>query len=200
MAITLEKDQKISLKKSAPKLGEILINLNWSSKESKGFFSSLFSSKNNIDLDLGCLYEMKNGSRGAVQALGKAFGSLTTLPYIALDGDDRTGAAASGENLRINGDEIAKFKRILVFTYIYDGAPNWKDTDGKVTIKYPGSEDIIIYMDEYSTKFTMCALAMLENINDETFSVQKLISFHKGHEAMDRAYNWNLKWTPGTKD
>lgn len=197
MAITLEKNQKISLQKKSSYLGEILINLNWNSNG--GFWAS-FMGRKSVDLDLGCLFELKNGRKGVIQALGKHFGGLKEEPYISLDGDDRTGANTEGENLRINGDKIAEIKRVLVFTYIYEGAPNWRDTDGVVTLKYPNAEDIIIKMDEYNSQQIMCALAMLENVNDETFSVQKLIQFFAGHEAMDRAFGWNLTWRAARKD
>ena len=40
-----------------------------------------------------------------------------------------------------------------------------------VTIKYPGAEDLIIKMDSYNSNDIMCGLALLENVNDETFSV-----------------------------
>ena len=45
----------------------------------------------------------------------------------------------------------------------------------------------------------MCAIAMLENIND-TFSVEKLVHFFNGHKSMDKAYHWGLRWTAGSKD
>ena len=138
MAISLQKGKKVSLKKTQKELGEILVNLNWNRPQQKGFLASLFGPKA-IDLDLGCLYELKNGKNGTVQALGRAFGSLTQPPYIALDGDDRTGANAEGENLRINGNKISEFKRILIYTYIYEGVANWKQADATVTIKYPGA-------------------------------------------------------------
>lgn len=117
MAISLEKGRKVNLqKKQNAGLGEILVNLNWNTKPAKrGFFSSLMGAKGGVDLDLGCLFELKNGKKGAVQALGNAFGSLQREPYIALDGDDRTGAVTTGENLRINGNRIAEIKRILVY-------------------------------------------------------------------------------------
>ena len=41
---------------------------------------------------------------------------------MALDGDDRTGASAAGENLRINGAKIPEIQRVLVYTFIYEGA------------------------------------------------------------------------------
>lgn len=201
MAINLQKGQKVSLKKSSPSgLGEILVNLNWNSKPiNKGFLSSLFSGNKGIDLDLGCLFELKDGRKGAVQALGNAFGNLNQPPFIALDGDDRTGAAAAGENLRINGNQIANIKRILVYTYIYEGVANWQQADATVTIKYPGAEDLIVKMDSYNSSNIMCGLALLENVNDETFSVEKIVQFYQGHEALDRAFNWGMKWKAGHK-
>ncbi len=201
MAINLQKGQKVSLqKKGSTGLGEILVNLNWNSQPNKkGFFASLFSGNSGIDLDLGCLFELKDGRKGVVQALGNAFGSLNQPPFIALDGDDRTGAAVSGENLRINGNQVSNIKRILVYTFIYEGVANWQQADATVTIKYPGAEDLIVKMDEFNTTNRMCGLALLENVNDETFSVEKIVQFYSGHEALDRAFNWGLRWTAGRK-
>lgn len=201
MAINLCKGQKINLeKKSSAGLGEILVNLNWNSKPvNQGFFKSLFGGGEGIDLDLGCLYELKNGRKGAVQALGNTFGSLSVAPFISLDGDDRSGNSSEGENLRINGNQISQFKRILVYTFIYEGVANWQQADAIVTIKYPGAEDVVVKMDTYNSSNTMCALALFENVNDETFSVQKFVQFYQGHQAMDRAFGWGMKWTPGRK-
>ncbi len=202
MAINLQKGQKVSLKKTAPTgLGEILVNLNWNSQPiRKGFLSSLFGGgSSGIDLDLGCLFELKDGRKGTVQALGNAFGSLSNPPYISLDGDDRTGASAAGENLRINGNQISRIKRILVYTFIYEGVANWQQADATVTIKYPGAEDLVVKMDSYNTQNRMCALALLENVNDETFSVEKIVQFYMGHKDMDQAFKWGLNWVPGRK-
>lgn len=200
MAISLQKGQKVSLQKTSAKgLGEILINLNWNSRPVKqGLFSGLMSRKG-IDLDLGCLYELKNGRKSTVQALGNAFGSLQKEPFIMLDGDDRTGVSAAGENLRINGDQISQIKRILVYTFIYEGVANWQQADAVVTIKYPEAEDIIVKMDTYNSSDIMCGLALLENINDETFSVEKIIQFYPGHAALDQAFHWGLNWRAGRK-
>ena len=134
-----------------------------------------------------------------MQALGNAFGSLSNPPYISLDGDDRTGASAAGENLRINGNQISRIKRILVYTFIYEGVANWQQADATVTIKYPGAEDLVVKMDSYNTQNRMCALAYLENVNDETFSVEKIVQFYMGHKDMDQAFKWGLNWVPGRK-
>lgn len=194
MAVELRKGQKVNLVKGGKSLGEILINLNWSQPK-----RGLFFKPKGVDLDLGCLYELKNGVKGCVQALGNSFGRLNAVPYVALDGDDRTGEAAGGENLRVNGEMISQIRRLLIYTFIYEGVANWKQADGVVTIRCPGSEGVIVRMDEYATSQRMCAIAMLENSNDETFSVEKIVRFFSGHEAMDRAFGWGLRWTPGRK-
>ena len=195
--VELRKGEKVNLRKSGSSLGEILINLNWSQPQKKGGF---FAPKPQaIDLDLGCLFEFKNGLKGSVQALGNSFGSLIAPPYIALDGDDRSGSSANGENLRVNGKMISQIKRILVYTFIYEGAANWREANGVVTVKCPGSQEIIVRMDEYGSNLPMCAIALLENNNDETFSVEKIVRFYQGHRFMDRDFNWGLNWVPGRK-
>ena len=202
--VELKKGQKVSLVKGGGALGEVSINLNWHQQppaKKQGLLASIFGggSSGGIDLDLGCLYELNDGEKGCVQALGNAFGSLSRAPWIALDGDDRTGNSAGGETLRVNGKMASKIRRILVYTFIYDGIANWQQADGVVTVKCPGSPDIIVRMDEYGSSKGMCAIAMLENIND-TFSVEKLVHFFSGHKSMDKAYHWGLRWTAGSKD
>ncbi len=195
MAVELRKGHKVNLEK--PKtMGDILINLNWSQPTRRGFFAP---KPQPIDLDLGCLYELSDGRKSCVQALGKTFGRLDQPPYIALDGDDRTGSVAGGENLRINGTKMASIRRVLVYTFIYDGIANWREANGVVTIKSPGNQDIVIHMDEYNSSQKMCAIAMIENCRD-VFTVEKLVEFYEGHRAMDKRFNWGMRWVYVTKD
>ncbi|ASS74036.1 tellurium resistance protein TerA [Tumebacillus algifaecis] len=195
--IVLEKrGDKINLEKKSGNLGEILINLNWNQKQSGGGF---FRKSTGIDLDLACLYELKDGRKGLIQALGNSFGSLTRLPYIALDGDDRTGSVSSGENLRINGNHLKEFKRLLVFTFIYEGVTRWSEADAVVTIKQQGGPDIVVNLNEHDNRKAMCALAMIQNVNDQTMSIERLVQFYKGHRELDHAYGWGMDWVAGRK-
>jgi tellurite resistance protein TerA len=191
-----KRGDSINLQKNSGNLGEILINLNWDQKKKK---AGWFGGGSNLDLDLACLYELKDGSKGVVQALGNSFGSLNRPPFIALDGDDRTGTVKTGENLRINGNMIKEFKRVLVFAFIYEGAANWAEANGVVTIKQSGGPDIEVRMDEHEKNKGMCAIALFENVKDQTFSVEKLVSYFGGHKNMDEAYRWGLKWVAGSK-
>ena len=202
MAISLQKGKKVQLKKaSSTGIGQVLINLNWNSTPS-GFWANLWNSlfgSGGIDLDLGCMYELKNGDKGTVQALGKKFGSLRKPPYISLDGDDRTGDSAEGENIRIEGDQISKIKRVLVYTFIYEGVANWRDADAIITIRSKNSEDLIIKPDSFDSQYTLFAIALIENVNDEAFSIEKIAQYYKNHIALDYDFNWGLTWRRGRK-
>ena len=196
--IELRKGQKISLAKKGNTLGEIVINLNWNKPaHSNGFFSRFLN--RGINLDLACLFELKDGNIGAVQALGNHFGDLNHPPYIALDGDDRTGSVAGGETIRVNGKFADKIQRILIYTFIYEGAANWSKAKGVVTLNCPGSPELVVRMDEYGSNKHTCAIALLENIGG-TFSVEKIIEFFEDSEQMDRAFDWGLIWTAAGKD
>ncbi len=117
-----------------------------------------------IDLDLGCLYELADGRKGVIQALGNAFGSLDTAPWIALDGDDRTGTVAGGENMSINLGQPGRFKRVLIFAMIYEGAPNWAAVDGVITLTPANGQPIEVRLDDEGVGSRMCAVAQLVDI------------------------------------
>lgn len=189
-----KKGEGISLeKKSNKEHGQILINLNWTQGK-----KSLFGFSKSVDLDLGCLFELKDGSKMCVQALGNAFGSLNSPPYIALDADDRTGASVGGENLRINGKYWDQIKRVLVYAFIYEGAPNWAAANATIKIKIPDQPVIIVNLDSHDNTKGMCAIAMFENVN-EAIKITKLVDYKKGHQEVDRAYGWGMQWQAGSK-
>lgn len=180
--------------------GDILVNLNWNQNpQAKGLLSKLIGGGKGIDLDLGCLFEMINGVKGAIQPLGKSFGSFDEPPYILHCGDDRTGSWAEGENIRINLAYTSALKRVLIFTYIYEGVPRWSDTDGVVTVKVPGQPIIEVPMGSQTDSRPFCAIAMLE-FSGSDIKVTKLVSFHNDHRDCDQMYHWGLKWVAGRKD
>lgn len=190
-----KRGDKINLQKSSGTLGEILVNLNWNQKKATGFFKK----SGGIDLDLACLYELKDGTKGVVQALGDSFGILNRAPYIMLDGDDRTGGVTTGENIRINGSKVTEIKRILIFAFIYRGATNWAEADGVVTIKQHEGPEIVVRLDEPVNNKGMCAIAMISNVNDQTFSIEKLVHYCSDHPTLDKQYQWGLRWVAGSK-
>lgn len=199
--ITLDKrNPTISLEKKAQGFGEIVVNLNWhqGSGGGKGFFGRL-TGGGKIDLDLGCLFKMRDGRAGAVQALGESFGSLQQPPYIQLMGDDRSGASAQGEFLHINGQHWNELDRVVIFAMIYEGAPNWAETDAVVTLQAPGEPTLEIRLDSHRNDQRMCALALLENLSGN-LKVTKLVEYFRDHRLLDQAYGFGLRWVAGSKD
>lgn len=196
--ITLDKRAPVSLEKGAGSFGEILVNLNWLRKPSASGGWNPFKKEKAVDLDVGCMFELHNGHKGVIQALGNSFGSFNDIPWIQLMGDDRTGSLTEGENLRINGTHWIDFKRILIFAFIYDGVPNWSSADAIVTLKSPGQPELTVKLDNHSDRQIMCAVALLEN-DDGRIRVTKLVDYYAGHYEMDQDHNFGFVWHEASK-
>lgn len=199
---------KVTLTKAAPSVsltkhggasGTLRVNLNWDARPpAKG---GLFRKNVQLDLDLGCLYEFSDGSKGVVQALGNSFRASDSSGkvLISLDGDDRSGAVSAGENLFVDLSELARIKRILVFALIYEGAANWADAKGVATLLPVNGPPVEIQLDETRDGARICAIAMLENRNGEVV-VRREVSYLDGAQrALDEAYHWGMNWTRGRK-
>ena len=198
--ITLEKNQSISLKKNGNDFGEIILNLNWSRGISrKRKFWGFGRSDKAIDLDLGCLYILKNGHQGIVQALGNAFGSFDNVPYLELSGDDRTGDVLSGETIRINGKYFDKIQRLAVFALIYDGAPNWNETNGIVTITSPNQPPLEVKMTEGRDNMRLCGVALIDN-DDGKMKVSRIVEYFQDQQKFAEKIGIHLRWSYGSKD
>ena len=187
--ISLTKDApRVSLAKSGERQGVMRVNLNWSATGAQG-----------VDLDLGCLWELSDGRKGVVQALGNAFGSENSPPYIALDGDDRTGTVTDGENMRINLAEPSRFRRILIFAMIYSGAANWAVVDGVVTMYPTSGAPIEVRLDSPVNGARVCAVAQVYYA-DGGIHVSREVRYIDGSQRkLDEAYGWGLPWQTGCK-
>ncbi|WP_132975524.1 TerD family protein [Pseudonocardia dioxanivorans] len=200
--VTLTKAQpSVSLSKRGATGGQLRVNLQWSSGAQpvkRGLFSRGGSGA--IDLDLACLWEFTDGSKGVVQALGNAFQAPTHgVPIISLDGDDRSGSVAGGENMRIDLARVAEIRRILVFTFIYEGVPNWASADGVVTL-YPASgPEIEVRLDEPDPQARTCVIAMLENRGGDLVVQREMNYIRGGQSDVDQAYGWGMQWARGRK-
>ncbi|MFF3335348.1 TerD family protein [Streptomyces sp. NPDC002888] len=208
---------KVTLTKAAPSVsltkqggtsGSLRVNLNW---EVRKQFSGWGSKRGravalhaDLDLDLCALFELADGRKGVVQALGNAFGSLHQPPYIHLDGDDRTGAMSSGENLTVNLDHIRDFRRILIFVTVYEGARSFADLHATVTLQPQYGAPVDFSLDECTVPSTVCALALITNTGGDLV-VQREARYlvpERGvspQRTVDHAYGWGMNWTPGRK-
>lgn len=211
MAIRLEKTgdtHRINLEKSPRAITEeIIVNLDWSKG---GFFKKLFGGA--IDLDLGCFYELRDGTKKVIDGLQFSHGRggakdkvtrqgcYTQKPFIWHQGDDRGGGASSGETIMINPQGINDIKRIIVYTFIYEGVAKWSETNAVVKVKVPGQEEVVVEMGQQFSNSKFCAIAQLDFGGDNSITVKKLVTFHGGHADCDRHYGWGFNWSPGSKD
>ncbi len=210
MAIVLEKggdSHRINLEKSSGSTlkKEIVINLDWSKG---GFLKKLINGA--IDLDLGCFYELQDGSKMLIDGLQFSHGRggdrhhktrqgcYDESPYIWHKGDVRDGG--SGETILVNPLGITKIKRMIVYTFIFEGVANWSETNAVVKVQVPGNEDVIVEMGQQNSNQRFCAIAQLDFGNDSSITVKKLVTFHDNHSDCDRMYNWGFKYSAGSKD
>ncbi|MGN6605968.1 MAG: TerD family protein [Jatrophihabitans sp.] len=198
---------KVTLTKAAPRVslekhaggGLLRVNLNWNARPAAG---GLFRKTQQLDLDLGCLYEFADGSKGVVQALGNSFEASprgVSRRVIWLDKDDRSGANTEGENLFIDLAYADQVKRVLVFAFIYEGAANWADARGVVTLFPAQGPQIEIHLDDPRDGARTCAIAMLQG-GGGTLSVDRQVNYiNGGQRLLDQTYGWGMNWTPGRK-
>ncbi|MEV5157558.1 TerD family protein [Streptomyces sp. NPDC053728] len=207
--VTLTKEApSVSLSKQGGTSGALRVNLNWEvRKQFKGWGAKLgraVAMHSDLDLDLCALYELTDGSKGVVQALGNAFGSLRQPPYIHLDGDDRTGSVSTGENLTVNLDHKDRLRRVLIFVTIYEGARSFADLHATVTLQPQNGAAIDFSLDECTVPSTVCALALITNSGGD-LTVQREARYlvpQRGvspQRTIDAAYGWGMNWTPGRK-
>jgi uncharacterized protein involved in tellurium resistance len=209
----------VSLTKQGAASGNLRINLSWSMRTSDtggwtqgggSWFQrqlKLFRPEPvqaagpamvNVDLDLACMYELVDGTKGVVQPLGNFLGDLDDPPYIKLSGDDRFGGS-SGETIFINFDQREHFKRLLIFVYIYDGTPAFDRTHAKVEIFPTSGPRIEIPLSEREPQARSCAVVLIENRKGELL-VRREVKYVYGFQSeLDRLYGWGLQWGRGYK-
>ncbi len=181
----------------------IMVGVAWENVQVQkaGFFDKILKKVQNVgvDLDIGCLYEMADGTRGAIQAFGEKFGDFENSPFMALSGDERTGnAEGHDEHILVNGKRWDQIKRMLVYIYIYDGAPSWSQIRPQIIVDVPGNDDLVVTLGAHNDALCLCAVAELENVRGG-IKLTNQTEYFPGHEEMDRAFGFGLQWGDGKK-
>ena len=183
---------------------DILIGVEWDNThvQNAGFFKKMLkkAQRQGVDLDIGCLYEMTDGTRGAIQAFGEKFGAYDQAPYIQLSGDERTGdAEGHDEHLLVNGARWNEIKRLLVYIYIYEGAPSWSQINPQIILDVPGEDDLVVTLGAHNDNLALCAVGGIENIRGG-IKLTNYTEYFPGHAEMDRAFGFGLDWADGKKN
>lgn len=196
--ITLEKKgdkQALTLQKGDGQQ-PIHINLNWDNPNTS-WTTRLFSLSGQApDLDLGCMYRLANRNRGVIQPLGKNFGARSRAPYIYLDKDDRSGAAADGENLYIYRPDL--IDTVMVFAMIYEGARDFTSVNGRMTIRDQAGSEIFIRLNNPDPNRTFCAICTIKKVGSRVV-ITKEERYFGSHREADNHYGFGFQWRRGTK-
>lgn len=172
-------------------------------EQASGIFAKFFKKtiqRKGIDMDIGCLYILKDGTRGAVQAFGDTNGAFDAPPYLFLDGDERTGDKdGRDEVIHLNGQHWEEIEKILVYTYIYKGADSFADVKPQVQLRVPGEKPVVVSLNARKSELDLCAVASIENIRGG-IRLTTHLEYYPGHAEMDRAFGFGLYWEDGKKD
>ncbi len=199
-----EPGQYVAISPDKDGFESIMIGVAWDNiiTENSGLFGKWFKKthKVNIDLDIGCMYELRDGTRGSIQAFGEKFGSFDEPPFIYLSGDDRTGDAQGyDERIMVNGRKWNEIKRMLIYIYIYEGAPSWSEIKPQIVIDVPGENDLYVTLKAHDDNLCLCAVGELESIRGG-IKLTNCTEYFPGHEEMDRAFGYGLEWADGKKN
>ncbi|CNG21558.1 putative tellurite resistance protein [Yersinia enterocolitica] len=166
--------------------GRIKVNLTWQQGQHK----------EPVDLDIAAFVRFKNGKKGGVEALSKLLGNYDKLPFMLLQKDLRGGDDQDGEWLFINGSQWQGIDEVLIYSFIYGGTDNWQDTDATITIYVTGQPPISSMLVNGSELNNVAAIARLKNV-DGDLKVERLNSFYRDRQSLDKHYGWGFEWTPG---
>lgn len=186
--------QRLSLDKSANSK-PIHINLNWHVPKASGL-GGLLGMKKSADLDLGCMWELADGSKGVIQPLGRRFGSKVQPPFIYLDQDDRSGSSANGENMYLFRPET--LRRCVIFAMIYEGSSNFTEVEGRVTLSDGRGTEIEVRMDAPQPSRTFCAVCSIEHMSGD-IQIRKEEMYFRDHEECDHHFGFGFRWVAGSK-
>jgi tellurite resistance protein TerA len=193
--LTLDKPgekKSISLEKGGAQ-SPIHINLNWDRAVKKSFFGGGGAG---ADLDLGCMFISRDGTKGVIQALGGNFGSRNAPPHIQLDKDDRSGAATDGENLYILRPDL--IEKVMVFAFIYEGAANFSTVNARLVLHERDGSETLIRLDAPRAGANFCAICVISR-TPSGVDVTKETRYFSGHKDADAAYGFGFNWTRGSK-
>lgn len=174
MAINLQKGQKISLKKEAPKLQQLMCGLGWDVAKKKGLLGSLFQADFDLDASVLCL-----DSKGKLKSNSEIvyFGNLrhysSAINHL---GDNLTGAGdGDDEEININLPLIPTNIHKLVFVVNIYNAMERKQDFGQVEnafvrlVNISNNQEIVRYTlskNGYQGKTGMI-MAQLNRVDDD---------------------------------
>lgn len=206
---------KLLLNKDKPSLeinlgphnvSEFKVNLCWPRAQSTNStaqldINALLNSSNNViaGLELGAYIKFSDKSQFIVQSLGNHFGSIDKYPFVQLSGDNRLiDGVHGGKWLYFNTAHLSQMEEIVLFSFIYDGFPNWNTQGCKLKISIANHAEVELNLSQSPSILPVCALARLTN-QKNILKMTRIEHFFEGHVDMDSFFGWNFVWRASSK-
>ncbi|MGW5352917.1 hypothetical protein ACWERV_20695 [Streptomyces sp. NPDC004031] len=149
--------------------------------------------------ELGALFELADGRKGVVQALGGATGALWLPPYVQLD------AGGGRAELTVNLDQAVRFRRVLVFLALRGGT--FAEAGGTVEVRPEHGPPADFTLGAPGGESAVCALLLLtrERVGvgeGEVLRMRREARYLPARPGLspqrtvDYAYGWALRWVP----
>jgi tellurite resistance protein TerA len=169
------------------RLGAMSAKLTWSSQ-----CGGIEGRPRPLELALGCLYELRDGRRGAVQSWDYN-GQYDTAPFLQLLSIEAAGLSGS-QKLRINGERWSKISRLALYGFIPAGAPSWRSSALSLEISATNRDRLRLELNEGVEGCGLVALLLIEN-QEEEVAFTRLARFLPGHHELDAELGWGLTWS-----
>ncbi len=157
------------------------------------------------DLDIGCLFVLADGRRGAVQSvdrLDRSDGGLTSVPdsdgnpLIDLDCDDLYGSRRQGETLTVLRPRAVSF--MVLFVSIYRGSSDFRSVGATITVMNGSWKLGMTRLSAPPPGLNWCAVLTMGAHDGRTCLVSEERYFRSAYHA-DRHYGFGLLWRAGMK-
>ena len=142
-----------------------------------------------IDLDLAALYELTDGRKGVVQALGNSFGNLDGPPYVKLDADDRTGCERGRRDaLRQPRPHRRHPAHPRLRLHLRGRSGLGSGQRRRHAVSRSAGQPIEIVLDETRPGARTCAIAMLQNTGGDLTVSREVRYIDGAQDKLDAAY------------
>jgi uncharacterized protein involved in tellurium resistance len=173
--------------------GTLQASVQWSDRQVRPSYSAYppMVQADTNELELGCLYELEDGTLGSVQDVGGHDGAYDRVPYIWMDHYAQNG----DKDLYVNLGHIEEINSILI--YVISNFRTFGQTTATVTLIGPGADATAIHLDAPPPGSRSCAVARLDR-EEGILQLKAELRYTKGTQAaVDEMYGWGLSWPGG---
>lgn len=144
-----------------------------------------------LELELGCFYEMVDGTRGLLQ-IWDGRGHIDRAPFIRLEGSKMADGKGC-QKLAIAGGHRAKIKRLQLYAFIPDGAANWAMASVAMTATLGDHPPVSMAIDKGQDGHAIVAMMTIDQTQQSVVATYQA-QFAWRHPELDALLGWGMSW------